>query len=79
MSNCIRCNKDLPVARFDGVCIYCVVDQRDELIAARISYANLFDGDIGSIHENIRKLQKKYEDLLHNYNMDMPPGGELID
>ena len=79
MTECIRCKKVRPVVYFDGVCIYCIVDERDELKAARISYANLFDGDVGNIHENIRKLQKKYEDLLHNYNMDMPPGGELID
>ena len=31
----------------------------DELKAARISYANLFDGDVGNIHENIRRALKK--------------------
>ena len=35
--------------------------ENEELRAARLSYANLFDGDMGSIHENIRKLKAENE------------------
>lgn len=34
----------------------------DELRAARIAYASEFDGDTGSIHENIRKLKAQLLD-----------------
>jgi len=34
-----------------------------ELEAARIAYASEFDGDVGRIHENIRKLKAENERL----------------
>ena len=48
-----------------------------ELEAARIAYASEFDGDVGSIHENIRKmktrvreLEAENERLTNRLNMD---------
>jgi len=32
--------------------------------AARVAYASEFDGDVGSIHENIRKLKKERAEIL---------------
>jgi hypothetical protein len=40
--------------------------------AARIAYANEFDGDVGSIHQNIRKL--KSENILMRLNLDRYEG-----
>lgn len=37
------------------------IRQRDGLEAARIAYASEFDGDVGSIHENIRKLKAQLQ------------------
>ena len=34
-----------------------------ELEAARIAYASEFDGDVGSIHENIRKMKARVREL----------------
>lgn len=33
------------------------VTERDRLRAARVAYASEFDGDVGNIHENIRRLK----------------------
>ena len=38
-------------------------DRVGELTAARIAYASEFDGDVGSIHENIRKMKKRMKVL----------------
>ena len=37
--------------------------ERDELQATRIAYASEFDGDVGSIHQNIRELKQKLKQL----------------
>ena len=38
-------------------------DRIAELEAARFAYASEFDGDVGSIHENIRALKAKVAEL----------------
>ena len=45
-----------------------------QLEAARLAYASEFDGDVGSIHDNIRKLKAEnaelkdaLEDAANNY------------
>lgn len=39
------------------------IEERDALRAARIAYASEFDGDVGSVHENIRRLKARCAEL----------------
>lgn len=47
------------------------------LKASRVSYANLFDGDVGSIHENIRNLQHRVAEIEEQLASELKPKGEL--
>ena len=50
-----------------------------ELGAARLAYASEFDGDVGSIHENIRKLKAEKARLQALLGRECPACNSMVD